>query len=121
MAESHELGQTGEDLAAAYLKKSGYRILARNWKSGRLEVDLIAENNNYLVFIEVKTRSADFKVHPADSISREKQRSLILAADNYIKWNNSEKECRFDIVTVIRDRNNYEIDHIENAFYPTLR
>jgi putative endonuclease len=121
MAEAHELGQTGEDIAAGYLKKKGYKILRKNWKSGRLEVDIIAENNEFLIFVEVKTRSADFKVHPVDSVSREKQRSLILAADNFIKWNDTGKECRFDIVTVIRDKNNFEVDHIENAFYPTLR
>ena len=121
MAESHKTGQKGEDLAVEHLKKAGYRILKRNWKSGKLEIDIIAENKNYIVFIEVKTRSDDYLESPQAAVNREKQRSMILAADNYIKWNNVDKESRFDIVTVVVKENDYEIDHIEAAFYPTLR
>ena len=56
MAESHDLGRHGEDKAAAHLEKAGYKILKRNWKAGKLEVDIIAENKDYTVFVEVKTR-----------------------------------------------------------------
>ncbi len=60
MAESHNLGQKGEDLAVKHLEKAGYKILSRNWKSGKLEIDIIAENKDFIVFAEVKTRSDDF-------------------------------------------------------------
>jgi putative endonuclease len=121
MAESHDLGKKGEDLAAEHLRKSGYTIVRRNWTSGRNEIDIIAENNDYIVFAEVKTRSENFQVDPRDAVNREKQKSMIFCADNYIKWNNVKKECRFDVITVIFSKDSYQIDHIEDAFYPTLR
>jgi len=121
MAESHELGQNGEDKAAGHLLEKGYKILKRNWKSGKHEIDIIAENDNYIVFTEVKTRSEDYLVNPSEAVTREKQRSIIFAADNYLKRNNIDKESRFDIITVIKKGNIYKIEHIEDAFYPTLR
>ena len=121
MAESHNLGRKGEELAVEHLKKAGYRILHRNWKAGKPEIDIIAENRDFIVFIEVKTRSDDYQEHPVTAINREKQRSMILAADNYIRWNNVDKESRFDVIVVIKKGEEFQIDHIEEAFYPTLR
>lgn len=121
MAESHELGKAGEEAAAAHLKKAGYRIVRRNWRSGRTEIDIIAENREFIVFAEVKTRSEDFAEDPRNAVNREKQKAIIFAADNYIKWNNIDKESRFDVITVIMKEKGPEIDHIEGAFYPTLR
>lgn len=121
MTSSHDLGKKGEDLAADHLVKSGYRILRRNWTFGRHEIDIIAENKDFIVFVEVKTRSENFLVDPREAVNREKQKSMILCADNYIRWNNVSKECRFDVITVISLENSHKIDHIEDAFYPTLR
>jgi putative endonuclease len=121
MAESHDLGRKGEDKAVEHLEDEGYKILKRNWKAGKLEVDIIAENKDYIVFVEVKTRSEDFLVPPASAVTREKQRSLIYCADRYIKWNGVQKECRFDVITVISSGESLQVEHIENAFYPTLR
>lgn len=120
MAESHDLGKRGEEAAAEHLKKTGYRILRRNWKTGKLEIDIIAENRDFIIFAEVKTRSEDFKEDPRSAINREKQKSIIFAADNYIKWNNIDKESRFDVIIVIMKDDTPKIDHIEGAFYPTL-
>lgn len=121
MAESHKLGQKGEELAVEHLKKAGYRILHRNWKSGKLEIDIIAENKDYIVFAEVKTRSDDYLENPRSAVYREKQKSMILAADNYIRWNNIDKESRFDVIAIVIKDDSHIIDHIEAAFYPTLR
>lgn len=122
MAESHNLGKKGEDLAVDYLKKAGYRILHRNWKAGKLEINIIVENKDYIVFIEVKTRSDDYQEHPLSAINREKQRSMIFAANSFIQWNNIDKESRFDVITVIiKKDNSNQVEHIEDAFYPTLR
>ncbi len=122
MAESHNLGQKGEDLAVEHLKKAGYRILHRNWKTGKLEIDIIAENKDFIVFIEVKTRSEDYQEHPLSAINREKRRSMEYAASNFIQWNKIDKESRFDVITVIINRDNTnKIDHIEDAFYSTLK
>jgi putative endonuclease len=122
MSDSHNLGRKGEDIAAAHLEKKGYKIVKRNWKAGKLEVDIIAENKDYLVFIEVKSRSEDYLVSPASAVNREKQRSMILCADNYIRWNGIKKEIRFDVITVVMmSDDSFNVEHIENAFYPTLR
>ena len=121
MAESHNLGQKGEDLAAEHLEKTGYRILFRNWKWGKHEIDIIAENNDFIIFAEVKTRSDDFQMHPVTAVTREKQKSIIWAADGYLQKFNIDKEGRFDIITVIKSAESFKIDHIEGAFYPTLR
>jgi putative endonuclease len=121
MAESHELGQMGEELAAGFLKKAGFKILHRNWKSGKNEIDIICENTGFIVFVEVKTRTEDFKVPPSGAITREKQKSIVFAAHNFLNWNKINKECRFDVITVIKNDYGFEVDHIEDAFYPTLR
>jgi putative endonuclease len=121
MAESHDLGQKGEDLATGYLKKAGFDILFRNWKWGKHEIDIIAGNKNTIVFVEVKTRTDDFQMHPVTAVTNEKQKSIIFAADGYLKKFNIDKESRFDIITIIKKGDSFEIDHIEDAFYPTLR
>jgi putative endonuclease len=121
MAESHNLGQKGEDLAADHLKNTGFKILIRNWKWGKHEIDIIAENNEFIIFVEVKTRSNDFRMHPVAAVTREKQKSIIWAANGYLQKFKIDKEARFDIITVIMLVDSYKIDHIEGAFYPTLR
>jgi len=121
MAESHDLGKRGEDLAADHLKKSGYKLLSRNWKYGKHEIDIIAQNKDVIVFAEVKTRSDDFQMHPITAITTEKQKSIIWAAEGYIKRFNINKNSRFDVITIIKKGEQFEIDHIEDAFYPTLR
>lgn len=121
MAESHNLGQEGEDLAAKHLEKAGYKILFRNWKWGKHEIDIIAENNDFIIFAEVKTRSDDFQMHPVTAVTREKQKSIIRAANGYVQKFRIDKEGRFDVVTVIKSVDSFKIDHIERAFYPTLR
>jgi len=121
MSGSHTLGKTGEELAAGHLEEKGYRILHRNWKSGRREMDIVSENDEFVVFVEVKTRSADFILHPRDSVTKEKQRLIIYAADFYLRRYNISKESRFDIITLVAKGDEFDIEHIENAFYPTLR
>lgn len=120
MAESHSLGKRGENIALDHLLSNGYKILERNWTTGKKEIDIIAEDNNYLVFVEVKTRAADFQVHPRDAVSVPKQRNIIYAAQNYIERLGSDKEARFDIVSIVVDGRKFKIEHIEDAFYPTL-
>lgn len=121
MAESHSLGIKGEDIAADHLKGKGYRILHRNWKSGKRELDIVAENKNFIVFAEVKTRSDDNLIHPRHAVTSEKQKSMIYAAEGYIKRYNINKESRFDIISIISDGKSTRVEHIEDAFYPTLR
>jgi putative endonuclease len=120
MSDKAALGIRGEELAASWLRQHGYTIRDRNWKSGRTEIDIIAENSEYIIFVEVKSRSADFQLSPAEAVNVPKQRTIIFAASNYINRYGISREARFDIITVIFSGPDWEIDHIENAFYPTM-
>ena len=121
MSDSKELGQQGEDFASSFLAKKGYKILARNQKMGANEIDIIAEDGNFIVFVEVKTRSENYLEHPTSAVAASKQKSIIKTADQYIHRYKIDKESRFDIITIIKNNDKFEIVHIENAFYPTLR
>lgn len=121
MSESQTLGIKGEELAADFLKKNGYRILFRNWTYGRHEVDIIAENKECIVFAEVKTRAEAPLDPPVNAITREKQKAIIWAAEAYVKRYSIQKESRFDVITVIQKGEEFEIVHIPYAFYPSLR
>jgi putative endonuclease len=120
VADFHDLGQKGETLAAKYLIGEGYTIRERNWTYGKKEIDIIAETDTNIVFVEVKTRMADYYVHPNESVTVQKQRLLIFAAEAYIQKKEIEKENRFDLIHVIFDQMQYHIEHVEEAFYPTL-
>ncbi|MBM3419674.1 MAG: YraN family protein [Bacteroidetes bacterium] len=120
MAESHTLGKRGEQIAEKLLESKGFKIRERNWRTGKREIDLIAENISTVVFAEVKTRTAGFQVDPRDAVTAPKQRNLIFAAETYVKRNGIEKEIRFDIITLVADGRSFRTEHIEDAFYPTL-
>ncbi|MBU0479860.1 MAG: YraN family protein [Proteobacteria bacterium] len=98
------LGKRGEELAAALLRKSGYRILETNYRGKLGEIDLIAEEGRCLVFVEVKTRSGLECGHPLEGIDSRKQRQLVRAAREYMARENcQERVCRFDAVSVLTD------------------
>lgn len=120
MAVSHNLGKLGEEMAVAYLLNRGYSILSRNWRCGKKEIDIIASEGNQIVFVEVKTRDEGFLVHPSESVSVKKQRNIIFAAQKWIELNKPDGEARFDIITIIAGKEKSDIDHIINAWYPTL-
>ena len=120
MAEHNELGKSGEEYACDYLIKKGFNILEKNWRHNKDEVDLIATYNEYLVIIEVKTRSNLYFGEPQIFVNKKKQAFMIRAANAYILKNNIHLETRFDIVSVILSGNKVSIKHIEDAFYPTL-
>jgi putative endonuclease len=119
MALHNVLGKDGESVAIAYLKEKGYRILHTNWRQGYFELDIVARTEDELVFIEVKTRSSRL-TNPEDAVNNQKIRNIISAADCYIKYFDVNLPFRFDIISIIRDRGDFEIDHIEDAFYPPV-
>ncbi|MCR4663847.1 MAG: YraN family protein [Paludibacteraceae bacterium] len=125
MAEHNDTGKWGEDVAANLLRQKGYNILARNYRVGSLEIDIIAEDKNFTVFVEVKTRSSKYAdILPEQYVDREKEMNIVHAASTYIKTNRITKDIRFDVVSLIINPLTQEIsrlEHIENAFYPTLR
>ncbi|MCF8331852.1 MAG: YraN family protein, partial [Bacteroidales bacterium] len=107
-------------LASEYLAEKGYKILERNWSFGKEEVDIIAEKDDQIVFVEVKTRASAFYGRPEAFIKRQKQRFIIKAANTYIERYNVEKEARFDVIGIIVNSKGKDINHIEDAFAPTL-
>ena len=118
MAEHNDTGVKGEDLACLYLEEKGYAILEKNWRFGREEIDIIAQQSETLVVAEVKTRSGSFFGEPEEFVNRQKQKNLIKAINTYIEKNNLDLEVRFDIIGVILSGKNHRINHIEDAFHP---
>jgi len=114
----NQLGQIGEELGAKYLEQEGFVVLYKNWRYSRQEVDLIVENENFLIFVEVKTRKNDLFGKPEVAVNAKKQRFLIKAASAYCRTHKIKKEIRFDILAIIHNESKTEINHFENAFFP---
>jgi putative endonuclease len=115
MAEHNELGKTGEDIAQAFLENKGFVILEKNWRHRYLEVDIIAFDKNFLVLVEVKTRS-DLAMMPQEAVGRKKEKNLIEAAEIYLEMKGLENEVRFDIVAIHSMEDFTKIRHIPDAF-----
>jgi len=119
MAQHLDLGRKGESLAKTLLQDSGYEILDENWTHGKAEVDLIAYKNKVIIFVEVKARTGNGFGEPEDFVDARKQKLLVDAADEYIYLMDHEGEVRFDIISILFDKQaNYKIKHIEDAFWP---
>jgi putative endonuclease len=120
MAAHNELGKEGEEVAVSYLMGKGYIILDRNWRLNHLELDIVAIKDGLLAIIEVKTRSNTKYMDPEEAVDRKKIRHILLAADSYIRQHRLDLPYRFDIITVVGEKQPFTINHIEDAFYPTL-
>jgi len=118
MTGKQEFGRKGEALALAFYKENKYTILENNWQSNHLEVDLIVKNDEYIVFCEVKTRSCPVLVEPQASVTPQKQRNLIHAANHYVLKHRIILEVRFDIISVILNGDQHTLEHIPFAFMP---
>ena len=118
MAEHNELGKKGEEIATAYLQSKGYEILERNWTFQKAEIDIIAQINDFVCAVEVKTRSStDFGL-PQDFVKPKKMQLLVKAINEYVVRNDLDVNVRFDIIAIHKDLSNkLVIEHIEDAFY----
>lgn len=117
--KAKEIGDVGEDFAAKYLKKKKYRIVARNFRKKYGEIDIIAENKNYLAFVEVKTRHSASVTTASEAVDKRKRLRIIKTASAYLLENDIEKYCRFDVCEVYVDKDSLKletINYIENAF-----
>lgn len=110
-----KLGKQGEKRARSYLKKKGYKIIAKNYVNPFGEVDIIASKGGALAFIEVKTRLSDVFGMPSEAVTKNRQRKYIQAAKYFFLGKEIDRTVRFDIIEVFRGR----INHIENAFSDT--
>ena len=117
MANHNDLGKLGEELAVDYLQKNGYEILDTNWRFQKAEVDIIAQKENVLAVVEVKTRSSlDFGL-PQDFVKPKKIQLLVKAINEYVVNNDLEVTVRFDIIAIHKNKEVFDIEHIEEAFY----
>ena len=123
-----QIGQYGEDIAADHLKKQGLRIVCRNFRAGKNEIDIIAEDRNFIVFAEVKTRSGvgtyeyDYGT-PATAVTHAKRKRIIEAARAYLYKRPTEKMPRFDVVEIYLSKTAFsekpqviKIEHLTDAF-----
>lgn len=117
MAEHNDLGKKGEEIAARYLLGKGYTILEQNWRHKRDEIDIIVSDGNYLIIVEVKTRSTSYFGEPEEAVTDKKQKFMIRAAEEYVISNDIHMEIRYDIISIIIEGNQQRIRHIEDAFY----
>ena len=120
MTPQQKLGKEGEQLAVEYLIQHGYHIVERNWRFSKAEIDIIAETDNILVFVEVKTKSYTFFGEAEESIDAKKERLICDTAAAYMDKKNYEWEFRFDIISIVLNKNRGQIRHFEDAFFPGL-
>jgi len=119
MADHIELGIKGEKIAVTFLKNKGFQVLECNWRHRRSEIDIIAMDNEILVFIEVKTRSDDYYGRPESFVSEKKKMLMLDASSVYMEKINHDWEIRFDIISVIYHNDAHQtIDHFKDAFFP---
>ncbi len=95
-----ETGRRGEELAAAWLRRAGFTICARNWRQGRYELDIIAQRGDELHFVEVKTRHADSLTSPEQAMTSSKCRAMRRAAACYLSRHPTHADPRFDLCAV---------------------
>ncbi len=109
-------GLNGESQAAAYLQEKGYTILCRNYRYKRAEIDIIAEKEGLLVFVEVKTRATNKYGFPEEAVGQKKQELILAAAEEFILQAGWEQDIRFDIISITLTKPPV-LHHIEDAFY----
>ena len=120
MTDNHELGREGEERACGFLRSQGYEILETNWRCGNHELDIIAKQGNTLVVAEVKTRKSSYYGEPENAVNAKKRKIIVNAADAYIRIKGLDMEVRFDIISLVIGSGQTTINHIPDAFYPTL-
>ena len=117
MADHNELGKLGEELAVEFLQKNGYAILETNWTFQKAEIDIIAQIENTLAIVEVKTRSSlDFGL-PQDFVKPKKIQLLVKAVNEYVISKDLDIEVRFDIIAIHKEGKSFAIEHLIDAFY----
>ncbi|MFV0497759.1 MAG: YraN family protein [Candidatus Fimivivens sp.] len=116
-------GALGEQFAAAYLKKQGYCILDTNFNTRFGEIDIIAQRDDILAFVEVKTRAANMLATPATAVTPTKQKKLIKAALQYLQMHPNDLQPRFDVVSIVTASKDgfavMDITHLADAFDAT--
>ena len=115
--DKRQIGDLGESFAASYYEKTGYKVVCRNFTCHGGEIDVIAENEDTLIFVEVKTRKADSLTEPKQAVDKRKIHRLTVAANCFLAENESEKQIQFDVFEVWQNNGKvFKFNRIENAF-----
>ena len=111
-------GDIGEAIACQFLKKQRYKILQTKYKNAFGEIDIIAKQNNTLIFVEVKSRSSQIFGLPKEAINKSKHKTILAVATAYLKQNKliDKISVRFDCIQIIGDKNDYNLEHLTNIF-----
>lgn len=118
MPKHSEIGIKGEQIASDFLIKKGYSIVSRNWRSGKKEIDIIAQKDDLLVIVEIKTRSRMDFGFPEEAVNKKKQGHLKTAAEMFVNEHTQYRNVRFDIISIhLEGEHVKEIMHFEEAFY----
>lgn len=125
MTKKAETGRKGEEIAVNYLVSQGFFILHRNWRCAHKEIDIVAQKEGRLHFVEVRTRTYPLLIEPAQTINRRKQLLLLQAARAYISFYKIDMDVQFDAVALLFEASaldplTYQIEYIPNAFSPIL-
>ena len=117
MAEHNDFGNLAEDLAVEYLEKKNYRIIARNFRYQKAEIDIVAEFDDLIVVTEVKARSYNTLIEPQAAVTKKKIKSIVMCTDFFMQDRTIDKEVRFDIITVLPDEKGVlQLTHFQDAF-----
>ncbi|ANF50717.1 hypothetical protein A0O34_09360 [Chryseobacterium glaciei] len=117
MANHNDLGKKAEDLAVEFLQKNSYKILIRNFRYQKAEIDIITEKGSLIVVVEVKARSTDAFNLPQEAVNKRKISLIVSATNHYLEEFNKDQEVRFDIISVLPDaKGKLVIEHIIDAF-----
>ena len=116
MAQHNKIGKEGEKIAVNYLKNLDYAVIETNWRFQKAEIDIIAKEHNFLVFVEVKCRSSNVFGEPQTFVSEKKQVLLKDAAEGYLDLKDLDYKIRFDIISVILSSQKAKIEHFKDAF-----
>jgi putative endonuclease len=117
MAQHNQLGKEGEDLAVNFLKEHGYQIRSRNFRYDKAEIDILAQKEDILAIVKVKTRSTDDFGNPQDFVKPKQIKNLVKAVDAYINEEALDLEVRFDIIAIVKNKDELRIEHLKDAFY----
>jgi putative endonuclease len=117
-SQNKQTGAEGEQMAANYLQKDGWQILARNWTIGPWELDIIALKADVLAFVEVKTLSKSTGYYPERKANRQKFRAMAKAGDLYLSTHPHNGEVRFDVIAVILLPKPAEVVHFTDVWFP---
>ena len=116
MAEHNDLGKIGEDLAEKHLRRIGYQVLQRNWRFGHDELDIIARDGEWLVIVEVKTRTTNHFGEPEMEVKPAKMKAIVRTAEAYILDVNFNGETRFDVIGILLGGGKVVLNHVKDAF-----